>query len=374
MARRRATTSAPPSKPSNSSSKPAEPPPPKPSPSNHFRNITLITTLVGGPYALWLGYLFVHLQTNLLRPPVLPNGTRQLLVVATQSAGTTDLTKRLQSIGLEVEHESSDAAWSFARDGTISWMHALRFLPGHATEPQLAGLCGSSMRNMGFHPAMFRAPRRGCSYRSAWDGCWAAECRDIVAAEWGCASRGGAAACETPFATTLLQARHPLRVVESLVVKFCRSLDEPPHQYATSFFAALWPEAVKWDDLGCARTFGWFWTLYNEAMLAAHESGHIASWFRIEDLHDPCELARTAGFLDASSVVSRDYAHAAATAACTPDGRSRQPPTSTASRRNTRNKGQVSLTVADLAGPDDGDLGLAARLTAVAAALGYHEL
>ena len=237
-------------------------------------------------------------------------------------------------------------------------MHALRFLPGHATEPQLAGLCGSSVRNMGFHPAMFRAPRRGCSYCSAWDGCWAAECRDIVAAEWGCASRGGGASstCETPFATTVLQVRHPLRVVESLVVKFCRALDEPPHQYATSFFAALWPEAVKWDDLGCARTFGWFWTLYNEAMLAAHESGYIASWFRIEDLHDPCELARTAGFLDASSVVSRDYAHAAATAACTPDGRSRQPPTSTASRRNTRNKGQVSLTVADLAGPDDGDL------------------
>ena len=65
--------------------------------------------------------------------------------------------------------------------------------------------------------------------------------------------------------------------------------------------------------------------------------------------------ARTAGFLDASSVVSRDYAHAAATAACTPDGRSRQPPTSTASRRNTRNKGQMYMTVADLAGPEDGD-------------------
>ena len=57
MVRRRATTSAPPSKPTNSS-KPAEPHP-KPSPPNHCRNIALITTLVGGPYALWLGYLFI---------------------------------------------------------------------------------------------------------------------------------------------------------------------------------------------------------------------------------------------------------------------------------------------------------------------------
>ena len=167
--------------------------------------------------------------------------------------------------------------------------------------------------------------------------------------------------------------RHPLRVVESLVVKFCRALDEPPHQFATKFFAALWPAAIAWDGLGCARTFGWFWTLYNEAMLAAHEAGSIASWYRVEDLHDPCELAKTAGFLDVSTAVNREYAHAAATAACAPDGRSREPAPSTAGRRNTRNKGQVSLTLSDLAaaaGEDDD--GLAARLTAAAVALGYE--
>ena len=71
---------------------------------------------------------------------------------------------------------------------------------------------------MGFHPAMFRVPRRGCSYRSKWDGCWCAECADIVAAEWGCAlaearaeaRAEGSERCETPFASSLLQVRMTL--------------------------------------------------------------------------------------------------------------------------------------------------------------------
>lgn len=73
------------------------------------------------------------------------------------------------------------------------------------------------------------------------------------------------------------QVRHPLRVVESLVVKFCASLDAEPAPAARRFLAALWPR-TPWASLGCAPTFGWFWTLYNEAVLAALEAGHLHAW------------------------------------------------------------------------------------------------
>ena len=348
----------------------------------HVRNLIGITAIVGLPYGLWVGYLWLHLQSTYGRPAVAVNASRQLLIVGTQSSGTTDVTKRLQALGLEVEHESSDSAWTFARDGTVSWMHCLRFMPGVADAAQLDGLCGESRRNMGFHPAMFRVPRRGCSYRSQWDACWRSECSDIVSAEWGCARRGE---CETPFARGLLQVRHPLRVIESLVVKFCNGhVDGTPHQYVVQMLASLWPpdragasSGVPWQRLGCVPLFAWYWTLYNEQMLQAHADGLLASWFRVEDAPDACTIAKAAGFLDAHTAVSVEHAHAAAIAACTSDGVLRDNGGAGRARRNanSRNKGQVSLRLDDVlvaAGDDVEAGGLAPRLLRVAEALGYE--
>ena len=125
----------------------------------------------------------------------------------------------------------------------------------------------------GLPPRHVREPRRSCSYRSKWDGCWRAECIDIVAAEWGCALAEGGARCETPFAASLLQVRHPLRTIESLAVKFCPSLDNAAHPHLSAFLRAILPEAGWPVGAGsCLETMGWFWARYNAAMLDAHEA------------------------------------------------------------------------------------------------------
>ena len=221
--------------------------------------------------------MWLHLQSGFLRSPVATDSARQLLIVGTQSSGTTGTADGLQRLGLEVSHESSDATWSFARDGTVSWLHGLRFLrrPSDVDEhaASIRALCATFRPSMGFHPAMFRVPRRGCSYRSKWDGCWRAECIDIVAAEWGCALAEGGARCETPFAASLLQVRHPLRTIESLAVKFCPSLDDAAHPHLSAFLRAILPEAGWPAGAGsCLETMGWFWARYNAAMLDAHEA------------------------------------------------------------------------------------------------------
>ena len=365
------------------------PTPAETKPANHVRNLTCLTILIGGPYLIWITYLYIHLQSGLLRAPVSVNGTRQVLIIGTQSSGTTEMSSSLQALGLEVAHESSDTMWSFARDGTVSWLHMLRFMPGLATSDSLTELCRSSRRNMGFHVAMFRVPQRGCSYRAEWDACWRNECVELVSDEWGCASRslinsgtvstssasrlskpsrrssyasapnaasssfGGA--CETPYLRTLLQVRHPLRVAESLSVKFCESLDSSPHPHLRSFLRALWP-AHAWDTLGCAATAGWYWVLYNEAMMEAHSAGTVDGWYQVER-STPCAVARRAGFMEADTSVDHG-AHLRATAACqsasggggnveaetvsaeqAPDGKR---------RKNQVNKGRLKLTMADV--------------------------
>ena len=338
----------------------------EPSSTVSIRTLILITIVVGGPYAAYLSYYYLHLQSGLMREPVALTSPRQLLVVGTQSSGTTDMTAKLKALGLEVEHESSDTAWTFARDGTVSWLHALRFMPGSVASTQLLELCSKSRRNMGFHPAMFRVPHRGCSYRSEWDRCWSAECVELVQAEWGCASRSS---CETPFARSLLQVRHPLRVAESLAVKFCPSLQLPPHAHLRSFLHVLFPEH-DWAARGCAVTMVWYWVLYNEAMLAAHAAGTIDGWYRIEAAH-ACQVARDAGFLNESSAIYKQSSERAV-AACSAGT---SPGTPSHRRKNQRNQGQVTITLADIeAWPSSSDAEqntLKERLLALMSQLGY---
>jgi hypothetical protein len=114
--------------------------------------------------------------------------TRQLLVVGTQSSGTMSTATDLKELGFEVEHENSDALWSFSRDGTVSWFHGIRFLRGVADEATLNMLCIVPAPNMGFHPAMY-GRAHSCSHRTKWDACWQTECKSLIKSEWGCALR-----------------------------------------------------------------------------------------------------------------------------------------------------------------------------------------
>jgi len=360
-----------------------------------IRNLAIITALVILPYAAWVLFHYVHLQSGWMRQPVADNGVRQMLIVGAQGSGTTETTNRLQALGLEVAHESSDATWMFARDGTVSWLHAMRFFPGEASNASLHGICASSRRNMGFHPAMYRVPRRGCSYRQEYDNCWRAECVDIVVREWGCAARAvgdPAGGCETPYARALLQVRHPLRNVESLCVKFCTTLESEPHPHVLAFLRALWP-SHPWDSVhGCAYTMGWLWTLYNEAMLSAHQDARrlIHSWYRVET-SDACSTAELAGLLAADTSVDA-YAHDKALAGCAGGAGPKQEPSE--QRANQRNKGQVRLRLVDVVSPPasafqvDGQVdghdeasvhtlatlgSLEARIRALASAFGYQD-
>ena len=126
-----------------------------------WKRYAWITLVVVGPYVAWVCYLWFHLQSGLLRPRVAVDHPRPVLIVGTQSSGTTQMSHQLARIGLEVGHETSDATWDFARDGTISWLHGMRFMPGRAPPATIAQLCRRFRRNMGLHPAQFRPPALG---------------------------------------------------------------------------------------------------------------------------------------------------------------------------------------------------------------------
>ena len=127
--------------------------------ATHAKRLSLLTLILATPYVAWVLYCYVHLQSGLLREPVSVSTTRPLLIVGTQSSGTTDMTSALQDLGLEVAHETSDAAWSFCRDGTISWLHLLRFMPGIAPTKTTTEMCRISRRNSEFAPIKILSPR-----------------------------------------------------------------------------------------------------------------------------------------------------------------------------------------------------------------------
>ena len=57
-----------------------------------------------------------------------------------------------------------------------------------------------------------------CSYRTKWDVCWKKECYHILLDEWGCSMND---TCDIPFSYNIHQVCNPLRITESIVVKFC---------------------------------------------------------------------------------------------------------------------------------------------------------
>ncbi|KAG8464785.1 hypothetical protein KFE25_010153 [Diacronema lutheri] len=321
------------------------------------RDLTALTLLIAVPYAVYSAYLWVHLESGWLRPPVGHGESRQLLIVGSQSSGTVQTSASLATLGFEVAHEASDASTTFCRDGTVSWFHGIRFLPGIAPDESVELICARSLRNMGFHPAGFRRST-SCSYRRTWDACWARECGEIIRSEWGCAITEGRA-CDTPFAKTLLQARHPLRTMESLVVKFCRNETAPVSHALALFAAALWP-AHAWAADSCLPVVGWYVTLYYEAMMAAVDARKIDGVYKAEAV-GVCDVARMGGFGSAAYPPARQlYAEVCAS----PGGGQGLAD----GARNARNHGRVRIDMENLTAIDRE---LATRVLALGARMGY---
>ena len=327
-----------------------------------WQGYVLTTVVVAGPYAAWVLYLWLRLQSGLLREVVTPTTPRAVLIVGTQSSGTTQMSRRLASLGAEVGHETSDCAWNFARDGTISWIHGVRFMPGNATDETVTRLCADFRRNMGFHPAAFGAPKLGCSYRVAWDACWRAECGVQVAREWGCARRGD---CETPFEVSLVQLRHPARTMESLAAKFCQRQDAPPHADFVAVAAALWPEKrlEAWRAAKCFDAVGWYAAYYVRDMLDARDAGEIDGVYRVEET-TPCAVARRAGLTTRRGKTRRACGNGGEAFSAAPGG------AGTPKGANARNRGRVRIDIArDVRSPT-----LRALLGEVARRGGYPEV
>lgn len=323
---------------------------------------------------------WVLLRTTLVRPPVRDDDPRQLLVVGTQSSGTTGMTDSLKQLGLEVEHENSNSAETLCRDGTVSWFHGIRFFPGRASDASLDALCRRAGSRTGFHPRMFRNARSCWAEWFGWGDCWAQTCREVLAENWGCAHAADSP-CETPFARALLQVRHPLRVVESLGVKFCASADAPLNRDLAALLAGLWPadaarfgppDAAPSTDAAraeprssgsrCLVALGWYWTLYHESLLAALKSGVLHGWYRIESTPS-CEVAKRAGFDSTRTALfapaAARYARACAEGVPAPSARK---------RTNQRNRGLLHIEPSEI---DALDAELGRRMRALARQFGY---
>lgn len=338
-----------------------------------------ISVAVMVPYSLYNLYLFLFLQhpemisfatLNLVRPrpPVKISDPRQVLIVGSISAGTSQVSHDLrQKLGLEIGHENSEASWSFVRDGTVSWFHGIRYIPrplNGSFQSSVNQLCQNLHPNMGFHPFMFRAGK--CSLRQKWEACWREECKDVLKSEWGCGLSG---TCVTPYRNVLHQVRHPLRTIESLVTKFCINGVEGDVQPAFLIFAsALFPHH-DFSKMSCIEAAGYYVDEYNSAIIKAN----VDATYRVEEM-TPCDIAKLAGFTNDSVVYAQNKK--LISDAC--ENESSEANKLMKSKRNLYNKGQLSLDWDDLLGGKHGsrrkesDRDLLTRIKTLAHKLGYQ--
>jgi len=343
------------------------------------------------PYVLYLSYYYFQLQhpevVSLatlglvrLRPAIYNSASpRQVLIVSTPGSGTVQMASSMKKqLGLEIEHESTDAAWSFARDGSISWFHGIRFLaPTDQKEKfdSIHAICNapqSTHENMGFHPAMYGPPRNNCSYRAKWNECWKSECYVMLLHEWACMSN---LSCDINFKANLHQVRNPVHNIESLITKFCvggleGSVQEPFVKYAS----ALFPTHDFAND-SCIDAVSYFVVMYLEAMVKAREKGHIDSFYKIED-SSACEVADAAGLTQLSTTVYEPN-HERIRKLCNDSDVRSAAKNVVEQNKNKVNKGQVSLAWDDFLGGrhgskrKDGDHELVQRLKKLFAAFSY---
>lgn len=252
-------------------------------------------------WPLWSprAWALVQLRSGLFGRVLTDASPRQLLIVGTQSSGTSAISLNLtEALGLEIAHESSDASQSPCRDGTVSWVHGLRFVRAHADAEAVRALCAAQLPRLGLLRNAFRAPRECGLLESlqAWPPCQQRACSAMQAEQRGCGLRARPS-CAPPFARTLLQVRHPLHVIASLAAKFCPSGPDGPLDpaFATAL-RALWPHH-PWAASSCVGSAGWYVALYNEDALAAVEDGRIHAWYAVER-SGVCDVARLGGFTD----------------------------------------------------------------------------
>mmetsp|Transcript_3525 Transcript_3525/g.10031 ORF Transcript_3525/g.10031 Transcript_3525/m.10031 type:complete len:446 (-) Transcript_3525:44-1381(-) len=341
----------------------------------------LVRLIITAIFCAYFAYVLGPVTRTLLmlmgisfQPSVSESETRQVLVVGTQSSGTTSMNAKLVALGLEVYHENANGVLTKCGDGSVSWFHGIRFIEGAPTKHSLDELCGAGHSRSGFSPTMFRAPQT-CVPNPfwppklfGWDSCLRRECADLLSTEWGCGLRNNGADCATHFARVLLQVRHPLRVIESLAVKFCTGPTSPPSEDLMAMLQGMWPgEGSKFGKpdvaLGaCFRPLGWYWVLYNDAMLEAVQRGQIHAWYRVEG-SKPCEVAALAGFASNATSI-RPGAALAYNRSCWI--RSDLPSTH---KTNSRNLGQLTVTPASIQAIDDQ---LWSRLAGLASEFGYN--
>uniref|UniRef100_A0A7S4B564 Uncharacterized protein n=1 Tax=Chrysotila carterae TaxID=13221 RepID=A0A7S4B564_CHRCT len=282
--------------------------------------------------------LCLDLSGFLGRRQISSTDARQFLIIGTMGSGTTQMALQLRRLGLEVAHESSDARITRCRDGTVSWAHALRFVPPH---PRVAnGLCAAPLDGA-WGPGMYdtsgvmqclRWPSGSGDY---WDGCWENACRKLVADELGCfvtdpsstrtsnASTNGAPSapasisrgrCKTPYAMTLLQVRHPLHTIASQIAAFCDGLDTASAAAASTQLRALNalmppPQHEPSVDRGeCTRRFGWAWVRYHHIARP-----HAHAVYQVEQT-SACEILRLAGIIPSRSAATATQAVASVAA------------------------------------------------------------
>lgn len=306
------------------------------------------------PYGLYLLYYYIQLQNPdmlspllKLRPAINSTTERQVLIVGTMGAGTTQVAHELsQLLQLEVDHEVSDASWHFCRDGTVSWFHGIRFLE-HMIQP--LNMCTEPLvKGMGYHPKFFSSNTTCNVYKDKdWSPCWQRECIKRVISEWNCARKDR---CETPFRKTLFQMRNPMKTIESLFIKFCEGSTMENGNIHDSFLNltnSLFPHvAPELSGASCIEAVATYVVEYDRMILKAHAEGLIDAKYPLEK-SSPCEVAELAGFLQADTTVYKPN-HDKVAEYCRDTNDNRQDYFSR--KKNQRNAGIVSLGWSDLRG------------------------
>ncbi len=268
-----------------------------------FRNCLILAVVIVGPYFAFLAWRWLRLQSGLERRVVTMDDPRQVLIVGTQSSGTVATSQALNELGIEICHECTDALNHYARDGTLGWAQAIRFLPrvDWADEKQLkkfAEMCRSPRFNL-IHSTQFE-PSFNCSYRVSWDRCWQTACLEVFKRQLGCAHSPEGCSRPPAFRKTLLQVRHPVHTIASLIVKYCTDAKEGtlPHPDKLAVLDGFLPR-IDWRSMegGCIQVFTHYWCEYNENVL---EAVGPENFYRVEDTQ-PCEIATMAGFFSADN-------------------------------------------------------------------------
>lgn len=325
-----------------------------------------------------------------LRPSIGPTDMRQVLIVGTLGSGIADVASELSTkLTLEVGHGSSDALSSYVRDGTVSWFHAIRFLPQPKNmNAAIVDMCKEAPhRAMDFHPRLFTASTTECSNRDEWSTCWAKECVRVLQDEWGCA-RWDDGCTTVPFGTVLHQIMNPLSVIEHLVATYCEGdaefendddviLNGAMRSSFVTFSNSLFTDGENsFTDYSCIEGASYHVIEYTKAMLTARDEGLINEMYKVEE-SSPCDVAELAGFKDKPTALYQpNWTNVVVKCAFALDP-AREPITVAQQHTSGKNAGQVLLEWSDFEGGKHGskrkagDMKLVVEMKQLMETLGY---